>query len=216
MVIKAVQQQEDSEFDSTLPMTQMSQDIDWLHCQASLCKVNLYNRDRQNVNKERKLVCFVDVSSLNEKDKYQESEPSSSQSSDFDSLYGFDLEEKEVIVIKDDNKNPSNTEGSVCFFKQGHCHKGDVVKWLSNDLQKYAAGFQHALTPLKIPPKSNPSDSSAEDKTSQHDDMIFNCSDDMEKGSRKIINKNVCKVNSKERLFYEPLSVDLDKESGIS
>lgn len=175
-VIEAAQQQEDSEFDSTLPVTQMSQDIDWLNCQASLCKVSLYNRDRQKVSNDRKLVCFVDVSSINEKDK--KSEPSSRQSSDSDSLYGFDLEEKEVIVIKDDNKNPSNTEGSVCFFKQGHCHNGNVVNWLSNDLQKYAAGFQHALTPLKIPPKSNLSDSSTEDKASQHDDMISNSSGD--------------------------------------
>uniref|UniRef100_A0ACB8FYB4 Uncharacterized protein n=1 Tax=Sphaerodactylus townsendi TaxID=933632 RepID=A0ACB8FYB4_9SAUR len=172
-VLKAAQQEEDSEFESTLQMTQMSHDIDWLHCQASLCKVNLYNRDSPKADKERKLVCFVDVSSFNEKDKDQNSETSSNQSSDFDCLYGFDLEEKEVIVIKDDNNNPANTEGSVCFFKQGHCHKGNVVNWLSNDLQKYAVGFQHALTPLKIPPKSNTSDSSTEDKTFQQDDMIF-------------------------------------------
>lgn len=176
MFIEAVQQQEDSEFNSTLPITEMSQDIDWLNCQASLCKVSLYNRDRQKSNTERKLICFVDISTLNEKDKDQNSKPSSSQSSDFDSLYGFDLEEKEVIIIKDDNKNLSNTEGSVCFFKQGHCRKGNVVNWLSNDLQKYAVGFQHALTPLKIAPKSNPSDSSTEDKKAQHDDMIFSCS----------------------------------------
>ncbi|KAJ7309511.1 hypothetical protein JRQ81_007556 [Phrynocephalus forsythii] len=145
-----VQQKEHSESDSSL----MPQDIDWLHCRASLCKVNLFSSEKPKSDKERKLVCFVDVSSLNEKGGDQKS-PS-------DTGDGFDLEEKEIVVIKDENENPTNTEGSVCFFKPGHCEKGNVMNWLSDDLQKYAIGFHHALTPANNPQKLNPFDS-AED-----------------------------------------------------
>ncbi|XP_010849854.1 PREDICTED: A-kinase anchor protein 4, partial [Bison bison bison] len=39
------------------------------------------------------------------------------------------------------------TEGSVCLFKQAPSDPLSVFNWLLNDLQKYALGFQHALSP---------------------------------------------------------------------
>lgn len=148
----SVQPKEHSESDSS----PMAQDIDWLHCRASLCKVNLFSNDKLKSEKERKLVCFVDVSSLNERGGDQNS-PSDTEPAD-----GFDLEEKEIVIIKDENENPTNTEGSVCFFKPGHCEKGNVMSWLSDDLQKYAIGFHHALTPANNPQKPNSFDSAAD------------------------------------------------------
>lgn len=154
----------------------MAQNIDWLHSRASLCKVNLYSQDKEKGDKERKLVCFVDVSSLNAQGKDQKPQPSTSQSCDsIASPLEFDLEEKEIIVIKDENKNVTNTEGAVCFFKHGHSDKGNVVSWLSNDLQKYAIGFQHALTPLDPPQKAIASDSSEAGKILQDGMATFNC-----------------------------------------
>ncbi|CAI5797659.1 Hypothetical predicted protein [Podarcis lilfordi] len=170
-----VQQKEHSEFESLIP-TMMAPDIDWLHCRASLCKVNLFSSEKLKSDKERKLVCFVDVSSLNAKERGQNSKPSTSESSDMEPIGGFDLEEKEIVIIKDENKNSANTEGAVCFFKQGRCEKGNVVNWLSCDLQKYAAGFQHALTPANFPQKSNPSDSAAETVSQDSSTSTFNCS----------------------------------------
>lgn len=38
-------------------------------------------------------------------------------------------------------------EGSVCLFKQTPSDPISVLNWLFNDLQKYALGFQHALSP---------------------------------------------------------------------
>lgn len=47
------------------------------------------------------------------------------------------LEEKEVIVIKDNQQdNHTNTEGAVCLFKQGSSEEVNIVSWLHNDLQK--------------------------------------------------------------------------------
>ncbi|OBS81803.1 hypothetical protein A6R68_24207, partial [Neotoma lepida] len=58
------------------------------------------------------------------------------------------LEDKEIIVIKDTEKqDQSKTEGSVCLFKQAPSDPLSVLNWLLNDLQKYALGFQHALSP---------------------------------------------------------------------
>lgn len=85
------------------------------------------------------MICFVDVSSLKRKGKDQR---------EFNHLDLGSLEEKEVIVIKDNKRNnPNNTEGAVCLFKQGSSEELNVVGWLASDLQKYAIGFQHALTP---------------------------------------------------------------------
>ncbi|KAL8207254.1 UNVERIFIED_CONTAM: hypothetical protein K2H54_050885 [Gekko kuhli] len=116
----------------------MTQEIDWLRSGAAVCKVNHYSPEGQK-DQDRKMICFVDVSSLNVKDKNQRG---------LNELDLGSLEEKEVIVIKDNEKNnPNNTEGAVCLFKQGSTEELNVVSWLNNDLQKYAIGFQHALTP---------------------------------------------------------------------
>uniref|UniRef100_A0A7M4EVG7 A-kinase anchor 110kDa C-terminal domain-containing protein n=1 Tax=Crocodylus porosus TaxID=8502 RepID=A0A7M4EVG7_CROPO len=111
----------------------MSQEVDWLRSQAGLCKVDLYNPEAQK-DQDHKVLCFVDVSSLNE---------------------------KEVIVVKDNLKHDhSKTEGTVCLFKQGSSDELSVIRWLNNDLQKYAAGFQHALTSSDNPPKLKGSNTS--------------------------------------------------------
>ncbi|XP_019504444.1 PREDICTED: A-kinase anchor protein 4 [Hipposideros armiger] len=39
------------------------------------------------------------------------------------------------------------TVGSVCLFKQAPCDPLSILNWLFNDLQKYALGFQHVLSP---------------------------------------------------------------------
>lgn len=128
-----------------LNATKMAQEIDWLHSQAGVCKVNHFSPEGQK-DQDRKMICFVDVSSITMKDKDQRA---------LSEIDLGSLEEKEVIVIRDNEKNnPSNTEGAVCLFKQGSSEEINVVSWLSNDLQKYAIGFQHALTPASR--KSNP------------------------------------------------------------
>lgn len=116
----------------------MAQEIDWLRSQAGVCKVNHYSPD-DTKDQDRKMICFVDVTSLKKKGKDQR---------DMNQLDLGSLEEKEVIVIKDNKRNnPNNTEGAVCLFKQGSSEELNVVGWLASDLQKYAIGFQHALTP---------------------------------------------------------------------
>ncbi|KAH0616091.1 hypothetical protein JD844_026932 [Phrynosoma platyrhinos] len=130
-----------------LNTAKMAQQIDWLRSQAGVCKVNHYSAEGQK-DQDRKMICFVDVSSLNTKDKNQRG---------YNELDLGSLEEKEVIVIKDNERNnPNNTEGAVCLFKQGSSEELNVVSWLSNDLQKYAIGFQHALTPASGSRKSQP------------------------------------------------------------
>ncbi|KAG6939215.1 A-kinase anchor protein 4 [Chelydra serpentina] len=141
----------------------MSQEVDWLHSQAGVCKVDLYNPDEQK-DQDRKVICFVDVSSLNVKDKDSKAKKAASQSSSIsepsNELDLGNLEEKEVIVIKDNEKHDhSKTEGAVCLFKQGSTDELSVVSWLNNDLQKYAVGFQHALTPSDAPQKRKGSNS---------------------------------------------------------
>ncbi|XP_053135688.1 A-kinase anchor protein 4-like [Hemicordylus capensis] len=172
----AMKWKDDSELDCLLQTTKMVQDIDWLHCRASLCKVSLYTQDQLRGSKDRKLVCFVDVSSLNATDRDSNPLPCSSRYGETDPPEAFDLEEKEIIVMKDESKNTLNTEGAVCFFKASPCRKGNVGTWLSSDLQKYAAGFQHALTPSNAPPKSLLSDSAGADKTPLSSFPAFNCS----------------------------------------
>ncbi|KAM8965089.1 A-kinase anchor protein 4 isoform 2-T3 [Sarcophilus harrisii] len=120
----------------------MSDDIDWLHSRRGVCKVDLYSPTGQQ-DQDRKVICFVDVSTLNVEDKDKEGGPSSEGELDLESL-----EEKEIIVIKDTEKlDQSKTEGSVCLFKQAPSDPISVLNWLLNDLQKYALGFQHALSP---------------------------------------------------------------------
>ncbi|XP_012666755.1 A-kinase anchor protein 4 [Otolemur garnettii] len=122
----------------------MSDDIDWLHSRRGVCKVDLYSPVGQR-DQDRKVICFVDVSTLNVEDK--DCKDATGSSSDGDLSLG-NLEEKEIIVIKDTEKqDQSKTEGSVCLFKQAPSDPISVFNWLLNDLQKYALGFQHALSP---------------------------------------------------------------------
>uniref|UniRef100_G3RJC1 A-kinase anchoring protein 4 n=2 Tax=Gorilla gorilla gorilla TaxID=9595 RepID=G3RJC1_GORGO len=124
--------------------TMMSDDIDWLRSHRGVCKVDLYNPEGQQ-DQDRKVICFVDVSTLNVEDKdYKDAASSSSEGN----LNLGSLEEKEIIVIKDtEKKDQSKTEGSVCLFKQAPSDPVSVLNWLLSDLQKYALGFQHALSP---------------------------------------------------------------------
>uniref|UniRef100_A0ACB8G2B1 Uncharacterized protein n=1 Tax=Sphaerodactylus townsendi TaxID=933632 RepID=A0ACB8G2B1_9SAUR len=93
------------------------------------------------------------------------------------------LEEREVIVIKDkDKSNYINTEGAVCLFKQGSA-KDNTVSWLSNDLQKYAVGFQHGLAPSGAPCKANFFDSSITDKASKNNNNTAPSASDGQKGN---------------------------------
>ncbi|XP_077002984.1 A-kinase anchor protein 4 [Tamandua tetradactyla] len=122
----------------------MSDEIDWLHSRRGVCKVDLYSPTGQQ-DHDRKVICFVDVSTLNVEDKDSEDAAGSSSEGD---LNLENLEEKEIIVIKDTEKqDQSKTEGSVCLFKQAPSDPISVLNWLLNDLQKYALGFQHALSP---------------------------------------------------------------------
>nr|XP_056706565.1 A-kinase anchor protein 4-like [Euleptes europaea] len=147
----------------------MAQEIDWLQSQAGLCKVDLYSSESQK-EQDRKVICFVDVSSLNAKnDQKSKRATVAPPSPDLDLR---NLEEKEVIVIKDNERNNhTNTEGAVCLFKQGSSEELNVVSWLSNDLQKYALGFKHALTPSRAQKSSY--DSFAANRMSQGSDTSF-------------------------------------------
>ncbi|KAJ7312040.1 hypothetical protein JRQ81_006372 [Phrynocephalus forsythii] len=138
----------------------MSQEIDWLNSQASLCRVDLY---KHGVPKDKncEVVCFIDVATLNPKERehgkakktMSQSSITSLASNDFD-LALENLEEKDVIVIKDNEH--SNAINTVCLFKQGSSEDGSVADWLSNDLQKYAAGFQQALSNFDPPHQTKP------------------------------------------------------------
>ncbi|XP_006995469.1 A-kinase anchor protein 4 isoform X1 [Peromyscus maniculatus bairdii] len=122
----------------------MSDDIDWLHSRRGVCKVDLYSPKGQQ-DQDRKVICFVDVSTLNVEDKDSKGAAGSRSEGE---LNLENLEEKEIIVIKDTEKqDQSKTEGSVCLFKQAPSDPISVLNWLLNDLQKYALGFQHALSP---------------------------------------------------------------------
>ncbi|XP_027288922.2 A-kinase anchor protein 4 [Cricetulus griseus] len=122
----------------------MSDDIDWLHSRRGVCKVDLYSPKGQQ-DQDRKVICFVDVSTLNVEDKDSKGAAGSRSEGE---LNLENLEDKEIIVIKDTEKqDQSKTEGSVCLFKQAPSDPISVLNWLLNDLQKYALGFQHALSP---------------------------------------------------------------------
>ncbi|XP_061493283.1 A-kinase anchor protein 4-like [Rhineura floridana] len=147
----------------------MAKEFDWLHSQAGLCKVDLYSPDGRS-DQDRKVICFVDVANLKlkEKDKHNRGLSGAADPS----LDLRNLEEKEVIVIKDNERDHhTNTEGAVCLFKQGSSEEVNVVSWLSNDLQKYAVGFQHALTPTG--PHKSAYNSPALHKMSQTSDTSF-------------------------------------------
>ncbi|KAG8134773.1 hypothetical protein E2320_007854 [Naja naja] len=106
------------------------------------------------------MVSFIDVPSLNIKDKNQ---------SEYNQLDLGSLEEREVIVIKNnDRTNPNNIEGAVCLFKQGSSEQLNVVSWISNDLQKYATGFQYGLTPTSGTCKNQAYTVSADRLTTSH------------------------------------------------
>lgn len=134
-----------------------------------MCKINFYSPDGQK-EQERKVICFVDVSSLNSKDKNLDAtSPSLNILDPARNLDLANLEEKEIIVIKDNNQSRcNNTEGAVCLFKQGSAEDINIVSWLSNDLQKYATGFQHVLTPSGASCKPNMFDSSITYQASQN------------------------------------------------
>ncbi|XP_027714488.1 A-kinase anchor protein 4-like isoform X1 [Vombatus ursinus] len=120
----------------------MSDDIDWLQSRRRVCKVELYSPTGQK-DQDRKVICFVDVSTLNVEDKDKEGGPSSEGELDLE-ISG----EKEIIVIKDTEKLcQSKTEGSVCLFKQAPLDPIRALSCLLNDLQKYSLSFQHALSP---------------------------------------------------------------------
>lgn len=157
-----------------VPVTMMRSDIDWLHCRAGLCKVSLFD-DKVLTDKQRKLVCFVDVSSLSAKNQDQDALSTCSEFNGTEALEGIDLGEREIVVIRDEKKGLSNTEGAVCFFKQSSCEKGNVSGWLNRDLEKYAIGFQHALSPSKGPRKNLPCEAAAE-RTVQNGPAPFGCS----------------------------------------
>ncbi|XP_011802129.1 PREDICTED: A-kinase anchor protein 4 [Colobus angolensis palliatus] len=148
--------------------TMMSDDIDWLCSHRGVCKVDLHNPAGQQ-DQDRKVICFVDVSTLNVEDKdYKDAAGSSSEGN----LNLGNLEEKEIIVIKDtEKKDQSKTEGSVCLFKQAPSDPVSVLNWLLSDLQKYALGFQHALSPSTSTCKHKVEDTEGE----YHTESSENC-----------------------------------------
>uniref|UniRef100_A0A8D0BQG4 A-kinase anchor 110kDa C-terminal domain-containing protein n=1 Tax=Salvator merianae TaxID=96440 RepID=A0A8D0BQG4_SALMN len=156
----------------------MAQEIDWLSSRAGMCKINLYNPHTQK-DHDRKVICFLDVANANLKDRKLGPDGSTNITDPASELDLTNLEEKEVIVIKDnEQKHYLNTEGAVCLLKQGFHDDRNVVSWLSNDLQKYAVGFQHALTPLGTPHKEH-----VFDKVSQNNNNTAPNSSSNEKGT---------------------------------
>ncbi|KAL8194735.1 UNVERIFIED_CONTAM: hypothetical protein K2H54_030634 [Gekko kuhli] len=153
-------------------------DIDWLNSRAGLCKVDLYDRDHPK-DKNCEVVCFVDVSKLKDIEKTtkksgSESGIDSSPSNEFDMALET-MEEKDIIVIKDSER--SNMINTVCLFKQGSSEDSNVVNWLSNDLQKYATGFQQALSNASPPHKPKPFHHPAANKAAQSSMSSFQGSD---------------------------------------
>ncbi|XP_024065269.2 A-kinase anchor protein 4-like [Terrapene carolina triunguis] len=197
----------------------MSQEVDWLHSQAGVCKVDLYNPDEQK-DQDRKVICFVDVSSLNVKDKDLKAKKAASQSSSIsepsNELDLGNLEEKEVIVIKDNEKHDhSKTKGAVCLFKQGSTDELSVVSWLNDDLQKYANGLQHALTPSDTPQKHKDSNTFIDSSLSQNSDTSLK-SAGAQKGRRDPDNVS-CYVNKLCSLVFQMARKEIaDKLEGAA
>ncbi|XP_029097162.1 A-kinase anchor protein 4 [Monodon monoceros] len=118
--------------------------IDWLHSHRGMCKVDLYSPTGQQ-DQDQKVLCFVDVSTLNMEDKDSKDAAGSISEGD---LNLENLEEEEIIVIKDTEKQDSSKmERSVCLFKQAPSNPISVLYRLLSDLQKYALCFQQALSP---------------------------------------------------------------------
>ncbi|XP_016849556.1 A-kinase anchor protein 4-like [Anolis carolinensis] len=133
----------------------MPHELDWLNSQAGMCKVNFYSPDGPK-DQQCKVVCFVDVADM--KDKFPGLNIPTDQPSNISDSTGelVDIEDKEVVIIKDNEQSDHvNAEGSVCLLKPGFSKDTSVVSWLSNDLQKYALGFQHALSPSEMPCNAN-------------------------------------------------------------
>ncbi|XP_059993330.1 LOW QUALITY PROTEIN: A-kinase anchor protein 4 [Lagenorhynchus albirostris] len=118
--------------------------IDWLHSHRGMCKVDLYSPTGQQ-DQDQKVIYFVDVSTLNMEDKDSKDAAGSNSEGD---LNLENLEEEEIIVIKDTEKQDSSKmERSVCLFKQAPSNPISVLYRLLSDLQKYALCFQQALSP---------------------------------------------------------------------
>ncbi|XP_057393619.1 A-kinase anchor protein 4 [Balaenoptera acutorostrata] len=117
--------------------------IDWLHSHKSMCKVDLYSPIGQH-DQDQKVICFVDVSTLNMEDKDSKDAAGSNSRGD---LNLGSLEEEEIIVIKDTEKQDSPKMEIVCLFKRAPSNPGSVLNRLLSDLQKYTLCFQHALSP---------------------------------------------------------------------
>ncbi|KAM5197395.1 A-kinase anchor protein 4-like [Hipposideros larvatus] len=122
----------------------MADNIDWLHSPMDVCKVDLYSPKRPQ-EQPREVISFIDVSTLNVGDKDCKDAGGSRSGG---GLALENLKDRELVVIKDTQKKAlSKTAGSVCLFKQAPCDPLSILNWLFNDLQKYALGFQHVLTP---------------------------------------------------------------------
>ncbi|KAM6151845.1 A-kinase anchor protein 4-like [Rhynchocyon petersi] len=122
----------------------MSDHIDWLHSSRGVSKVHLYTPKGQQ-EQDRKKISFVDVSTLKMEDRDAKNARESSSQGDF---CLENLEDEEIIVIKNNEKqHKSKTGGSVCLFKQAPFDPICALNFLLNDLQKYALGFQHILSP---------------------------------------------------------------------
>ncbi|XP_026563664.1 A-kinase anchor protein 4-like [Pseudonaja textilis] len=136
----------------------MAHEIDWINSKAGMCNITSYKSKPKKEDSERKMVCFVNVANLNTRDGNLGRNVFSDQPDHINDPAGEldlrNLEEKEVIVIKDNERRKCmNTDGAVCLFKPGSLEDVNIVNWLNNDLQKYAFGFEHALTPFRTSQK---------------------------------------------------------------
>ncbi|KAL7991854.1 hypothetical protein Chor_016110 [Crotalus horridus] len=161
----------------------MAHEIDWINNKAGMCSINSYKPKQKKEDSECKMVCFVNVANLNMKDRNLGPKLMSDQPDNINGPAGEldlqNLEEKEVIVIKDNEQRKCiNTDGAVCLFKPGSLEDVNIVSWLNNDLQKYAFGFQHALTPFRTSQKLK-----VYDKGSQNNNNTGSSSSMAEAGS---------------------------------
>ncbi|XP_070608826.1 A-kinase anchor protein 4-like [Erythrolamprus reginae] len=129
----------------------MAHEIDWINSKAQVCNINSYKSKQMKEDAEHKMICFVNVANLNMKN--ENLGPNATNNNVNDPAGELDLrnlEEKEVIVIKDNEPRKNLTaDGAVCLFKPGSLEDFNIVNWLNNDLQKYAFGFKHGLTPFR-------------------------------------------------------------------
>ncbi|XP_032066726.1 A-kinase anchor protein 4-like [Thamnophis elegans] len=161
----------------------MAHEIDWINSKAGVCNINSYKAKQTKEDSEHKMVCFVNVANLNMKDRNSGPNVLSDQPGNINDpaseLNLQNLEEKEVIVIKNnEQRRCMNTDGAVCLFKPGSLEDVNIVSWLNNDLQKYAFGFEHALTPFRTSQKLK-----VFDKGSQNNNNTGSCSSMAETGN---------------------------------